>query len=111
NAAVDALDEYKEVHRSRALKTWTGRDGATCGTFRFTPDTGAAFLAAIEQRKARQVRAARRDGRREPFEAYAADALVELVTEARGGAPAMTSPRAMVIVHVAYESIARGALA
>ncbi len=24
------------MHRNRALKLWTGRDGATCGTFRFT---------------------------------------------------------------------------
>jgi len=71
---------------------------------------GAAFLAAIEDRKGKHVRAARRDGRREPFEAYAADALVELVTEDRGGEAGRTRPQSMVVVHVAYEAIARGFL-
>jgi hypothetical protein len=67
-------------------------------------------LAAIEARKDALVRAARRDGRREPFDAYAADALVELVTEARGtGQRSSSSPKTMVIVHVAYEAIVRGA--
>lgn len=111
NSVPAAIEEYKEVHRSRELTTWTGRDGATCGTFRLTSDVGAAFLAAIEGRKAKHVRAARRDGRREPFQAYAADALVELVTEERGSASAKTAPKSMVIVHVAYEAIVRGALA
>jgi hypothetical protein len=111
NADVSAAEEYKKVYQSRLLKTWTGRDGATCGTFRFTADAGAAFLAAIEERKAKHVRAARRDDRREPFEAYAADALVELVTEDRDGGGGRTRPKAMVIVHVAYEAITRGALA
>ena len=114
NADVSAADEYKKVHESRAVKTWTGRDGATCGSFRFTADAGAAFLAALEERKAKHVKAARREGRREPFDAYAADALVELVTEDRGtgnGGAARTRPKAMVIVHVAYEAIARGSVA
>ena len=110
NSAHAAIEDYKEVHRSRELKTWTGRDGATCGTFRLTPDAGAAFLTAIEERKAKHVRAAQREGRREPFRAYAADALVELVTESRNSAGAKTAPKSMVIVHVAYEAIARGAL-
>ncbi|MGH9009478.1 MAG: DUF222 domain-containing protein [Acidimicrobiia bacterium] len=111
NADLSAAEEYAKVQQSRQLKTWTGRDGATCGTFRLSAHDGAAFLAAIEERKARHVRAARRDGRREPFDAYAADALVELVTEDRGGDGGGTRPRTMVIVHVAYEAISRGALA
>jgi hypothetical protein len=111
NADVSAAEEYAKVHEGRQLKTWTGRDGATCGTFRFTAHDGAAFLAAIEERKAKHVRAARREGRRESFDAYAADALVELVTEDRRGDEGRTRPRTMVIVHVAYEAITRGALA
>jgi hypothetical protein len=110
NADDSASEEYKRVHRSRALKTWVGRDGATCGTFRFTSDAGAAFLAAIEERKAKHVKAARHEGRREPFEAYAADALAELVTEERGGNGGRTRPKTMVIVHVAYEALLRNAL-
>jgi len=75
----------------------------------------AAFMAAVEEHKAKHVKAARREGRREPFEAYAADALAELVTEPRevrgGGKSARTGPKHMVVVHVAYEAINRGALA
>jgi hypothetical protein len=110
NADESASEEYKRVHRSRALKTWVGRDGATCGTFRLTSDAGATFLAAIEERKAKHVKAARHEGRREPFEAYAADALAELVTEERGGTAGGTRPKTMVIVHVAYEALRRDAL-
>lgn len=59
------------------------------------------------------MKAARREGRREPFPAYAADALVELVTEARGAPDPQrrTAPKHMMIVHVAYEAIVRGAVA
>ncbi|MCA1844588.1 MAG: HNH endonuclease [Actinobacteria bacterium] len=111
NADDSAADEYKKVHAGRELKMWTGRDGAFCGSFRITADAGASFLAAVEARKDQHVKAARREGRREPFGAYAADALVELVTEERDGGGGRTRPGVMVVVHVAYESIARGALA
>lgn len=112
NADLSAAEEYRKLHASRSLKTWVGRDGAACGSFRFTGDVGAAFFAAIEERKAQHVKAARRDGRREPFEVYAADALVELVTEERGGeAVGSSRPKTAVIVHVDYETIARGAVA
>lgn len=108
---VSAGEECEAVYRSRSFKSWVGRDGALCGMFRYTPDAGAGFLAAVEARKDVLVRAARRDGRREPFEAYAADALVELVTEGRGAERGSSSPKRMVVVHVAYEAIVRGALA
>jgi hypothetical protein len=106
--ADSAGEEYEQVHRGRAFRSWTGRDGAFCFDGRLPADAGAEFLVALEERKARHVKAAQRDGRREPFEAYAADALVELVTEDRGGERRRTRPRSMVIVHVAYEAIVRG---
>jgi hypothetical protein len=111
NVDVSAAGEYKKVHTSREYRTWTGRDGAVCGSFRLTAEAGAALNAAVEDRKAEHVKAARRDGRREPFPAYAADALVELVTERRGAPEAgrRTMPKQMMIVHVAYEAIIRGA--
>ena len=113
NADESAVDEYRRVYAGREYRTWIGRDGAFCGSFRVTPDAGAAFDAAVEERKARHVMAARRDGRREPFPAYAADALVELVTEDRGAPDSRrrTTPKHTLIVHVAYEAIIRGAVA
>ncbi|MCA1843279.1 MAG: 13E12 repeat family protein, partial [Actinobacteria bacterium] len=112
-ADVSAADEYRKVFASRAYRSWVGRDGAFCGSFRFTADVGAAFMAAVEERKAEHVKAARREGRREPFEAYAADALAQLVTEPRSGDTgnsAKTGPKHMLVVHVAYEAITRGAV-
>jgi hypothetical protein len=114
NATVDAADEYKAVHRSRAHRSWIGRDGAYCYAGRMTADAGARFDAPLQERKERMFRAARREGRREPAEAYAADALLELVTENRiiGSEPGRrTRPKAMVIVHLSYEAMTRGSLA
>ena len=110
--AESAAEESRAVHRSREFRNWIGRDGAVCFSGRLTPDAGAGFLAAIEDRKASHVKAARREQRREPFGAYAADALVELVTEERrSDAERRSRPQAMVIVHVSYEAMVRGAVA
>lgn len=39
---VSADEEYQAVHRSRVFRSWIGRDGAVCGNFRYTPDTGGS---------------------------------------------------------------------
>lgn len=111
SVGASADEEDKAVHRSRRLRSWTGRDGAVCGSFRFTAAAGAGFLAAIDDRKGALLRAAQQEGRHEPFEALAADALQQLVTEERGGDEVRSRPKAMVVVHVAYEALMRGALA
>jgi hypothetical protein len=114
NATVDATEEYKAVHRGRQHRSWMGRDGAYCYAGRVTAEAGAEIDARIEERKERIFRAARREGRREPAEAYAADAVLELITEDRLAETKpgrRTRPKAMVIVHVSYEAITRGSLA
>lgn len=114
--ATDASgeEELNAVHRSRELRTWIGRDGAYCGSWRLPADRGAEFQVVLDERKEKIARAARKEGLREPFGAYAADALVQLVSEAsgaaRGGLKMSSRPKAMVVVHVAYEAIVRGAL-
>lgn len=110
-ADVSAGEEYEKLHRSRSHRSWVGRDGAVCGQYRFTGEAGAEFLAALDARKRILVRGAQRDGRREPFEAHAADALFQLVTEERGAGRSSSQPKAMVVVHVAYEAIMRGGVA
>jgi hypothetical protein len=108
---LSAEEESKAVYEGRNLRDWVGRDGAVCGSFRFPGGSGAEFLAILHARKEELAREARREGRREPFEAYAADALLELVTQPREDTPKRSGPKAMVVVHVAYEAITRGALA
>lgn len=91
--------QHDAVHRSRYLRHWTGHDGAFRVDGRLTPEAGAAVLAALKPHHERIFGEARRAGRRESAEAYAADALVAL---ARGDA--VSGPRATVQVRVDHEA-------
>ncbi|MBO0748119.1 MAG: DUF222 domain-containing protein, partial [Acidimicrobiaceae bacterium] len=68
----------EKIHASRYLRTWTSSDGAFEGRFRLTPDHGAILGSALDIEEAAVFAAARRDGRYETSQAYAADALVNL---------------------------------
>jgi hypothetical protein len=71
----------RQLHVSRRARSWTGPDGAYELSARLAPDAGARFAAAWEGHTDRIFGEARKAGRREPREAYAADALVALATE------------------------------
>ena len=82
---------------------------------RLTPDDGAVVLASLEPHRQRIFKEARREGRREPTEAYAADALVALADAGRGagegsGARRRSSrgPRATIHVRVDHSALVRG---
>ena len=49
------------------------------GLHRLTPEVGGAFKAAVEAEAQRIFRERRKNGEREPLEAYAAEALANLV--------------------------------
>ncbi|MGH8825851.1 MAG: HNH endonuclease signature motif containing protein [Jiangellaceae bacterium] len=68
------------LHRRRALRRFTGPDGAWTLIAKGTPQAGAVINTALDPIIDQIFRAARRDGRREPYEAYAFDALVFLTT-------------------------------
>ena len=107
----EAGSEHERLRRTRGFRTWTGKDGAFCFTGRATPEAGAEFLAAIEERQAKVLKAARANGERDSFDAYALDALMELVIEERdSGTVRRTRPGATVVVHVAYEALIRGSV-
>src|SRR5438445_6937228 len=90
------------MHRSRYLRSWTGRDGAVGFDARLTPGGGVLGLAALDVRRQRIFAEARAAGRREPLDAYAADAHVEM---ARGHS---ATPGAMVHVRVDHDAFTRG---
>ena len=93
-AQPGADDRYAAIRASRRFRTWTGNDGAFCFDGRLTPDAGALLKAAVDAEADKIFREARANGVREPFDAYAADALVRVATRARGeGEPA--APRVM----------------
>jgi hypothetical protein len=105
-AVLDELVRYEQIRRKRFVRHWTDHDGAVRLEARLTPDAGAAVIAAMDAQRERIFREARRAGRREPGEAYAADALVELVT--RPGDVGRSGPKAMVHVLVDHAALIRG---
>lgn len=95
-------DAYERIRRARYLRQWTDRDGAVRLDARLAPDDGARLIVAVQARADRISAEARDSGRREPAEAYAADALVSLA-DGRGA-----GPRALVHIHVDHAAFTRG---
>ncbi len=87
-------DQYERIHRGRYLRCWTDPDGAGRGAWRLTPDAHARVSAALDAHLEQTFTDARREGRRESREAYAADALVALAD----GIPA-TAKGVKVVIH------------
>ncbi|MGH9094275.1 MAG: hypothetical protein ACRDXE_03860, partial [Acidimicrobiales bacterium] len=81
-AAARSVEEDRErarrIHAGRYVKTWLDDDGAGRLEARLTPEGLARLEAALSPFETAVIDAARREGRREPFAAYRADALVEL---------------------------------
>jgi hypothetical protein len=83
----DQKADYDAIHRDRSLRTWTDSEtGAFRLDARITPDAGASLLAALRPETDRVFHAARQAGTHETHDAYAADALVALVTNGCGTA-------------------------
>ena len=99
------VEGYERVRKNRYLRHWTDAEGAWRLEARLCPDEGAKVLAALDVHGRRIFAGARRDGRREPYDAYAADALVAL---AEGGGGGGKGPKAVVQVRVDHAALVRG---
>ena len=108
-ACPDLEVRRREIHARRFLREWTDADGAWHLRMGHNPEVGAQVMAALAPLRDRLFHRARGEGRHEPLEAYAADALVEAVC-AKGDSPAAHSPRAgtKVIVRVDLPTLLRG---
>src|SRR4051794_7684225 len=104
-AVPDAEARRAKNHAERFLRTWNDAEGRWHLHLRDNPEVGAAMLAALLPLRDRLFRKARSEGRSEPSEAYAADALVQAVTapEAR---PARSG--AKTIVRIDLGALLRG---
>lgn len=101
-AAVAGDEEATErIRRGRYLRHWTDREGGVRLQARLAPDDAAPLISVIETTAERLRAEARRSGSPEPGEAYAADALVSLVSGHR-------APRAVVHVHISQTALERG---
>lgn len=101
------LASYERARAGRYLRHWADDEGAVRLDARLAPDDGAKLLAAIDVERSRIFAEARSAGRREPYEAYAADALVALANGPSGGGGG-TGPGAMVHVRVDHAALVRG---
>jgi Domain of unknown function (DUF222) len=77
---------HRRIHRERRLRRWTDAEGGWNIQGRSTPDAGALINAALDPIIDEVFRTARREGRHEPRDAYAFDALLELARRARSRA-------------------------
>jgi hypothetical protein len=101
---IDLEARRRRIHERRSLRSWTDADGVGNLHLRDNPEVVARVMAAVDPVRDKLFKEARTDGRREPTEAYAADALVEIVCgEAQG-----SCPQAKLLVRADLEVVLRG---
>jgi hypothetical protein len=83
-AAESDAERAARLRSKRFLRTWVDDDGIGCGLWKVPPADHARVMAAIDGVKNTIFHEARREGRRESAEAYAADALVAIAEKATG---------------------------
>jgi hypothetical protein len=77
-ADPDPEERRRRIHARRHLRSYTDAEGAWHLRVLNNPEVGAFIMAALAPLTDRLFKKARTEGRREPVEAYAADALAEL---------------------------------
>jgi hypothetical protein len=90
----------RRIHERRYLRTWADPEGARMLQMRDNPEVVAGIMATLEPIRDELFEAARKDGRREPQEAYAADALAELARRADRGSVDGRPRRAKILARV-----------
>ncbi|HLN41168.1 MAG TPA: DUF222 domain-containing protein [Acidimicrobiales bacterium] len=99
---------YEAVRKSRFFRHWSDSDGAFRGEFKLTPDAGAMMLASLDVRANELFDRARKSENHESPAAYAADALVDLVTRSPGGGNVKSGGSAVVHLRVDATALRRG---
>src|SRR3954452_21958505 len=107
-AAVEDQDEkHRRIHDERHVRSWTGPDGAWRMATQGPPEAGAKFMARLQPIIDALFKAARAQGRREPVEAYAFDALMRLA-DGNEAVPKARAGTTKVLVRVDLETLVRG---
>jgi hypothetical protein len=105
-AHPDPEERRRNIHRERYLRSFTDREGGWNLHVRNNPEVGAGIMARLDEITDEIFHLAYREGRREPREAYAADALARL---AAGDCKAPKgSARPKVIFRVDWAAYLRG---
>ena len=109
-AARSGEETHRQIEAGRRLRTFTDGEGAWNLTMRATPEAGAEIMSVLGPLRDRAFDLARREGRAESSEAYAADALVDMARRAAGAAGEMQAPvtPTKVIVRIDWDALVRG---
>ncbi len=100
---------HRRIHQRRHLRTWRDAEGAWHAGMYGTTVDGAGIEAALEPLIDELFTKARAEGRREPREAYAFDALVLLAKRTTSGEErAKPSLRYTTIVRADLDALRRG---
>lgn len=78
----DPDGSHRRIHAHRKLTHWSDTEGARHGAWTMTPEASAEIEAILDAFCDKIFHQARRDGSREPLEAYRADALVAMARAA-----------------------------
>ena len=109
NAEADPEAAVRRAHAKRSCRTWTDADGITGHLHMSGPVAEMARVDnAIRHRADKTFRQARAAGRREPAEAYAFDAAIELLTGGGDGRAAPAGSDAKIIVRIDHSALVRG---
>jgi hypothetical protein len=93
-------------HAGRRLRMWTANDGMVEGHFKVTPEVGGRFRAVIDAGTHRIFRIRRASGPHESHDAYAADALADLLPRSTVTGEAPTASKTVTNVHVVIDHTA-----
>lgn len=106
---IDLEARRRRIHERRYLRTWDDAEGARLLQLRDNPEVVAGIMATLEPVRDELFETARKEGRREPLEAYAADALAELARRADGtNTSGKPSRRAKIVARVDLPALLRG---
>jgi hypothetical protein len=103
-AAVDPEELHRRQRAARSFRHWRDSEGMVCFRGALAPEDGIPFVNRLDAECDRIRRAARREGSAEPWEAQAADALVQLTAGSGKG----RSRSADVVVVVDLRAWRRG---
>ncbi len=108
HADPDPEASRARIHAKRSYRTWTDPDGTGHLHLSGPSDVIARMDNAVRHRCDRLFRDARRDGRREPTDAYAFDAAAELLTSGGDSTPVPAGADAKILVRVDLPALLRG---
>ncbi|MCU1484259.1 MAG: protein of unknown function endonuclease, partial [Actinomycetia bacterium] len=107
-AAIDESERHEAIRRKRSAREWIGDDGAWHLHLKGTKDAGATFMARHRPFVDAEFKRARKEGRREPLEAYAFDGMMAMAEAAASGGDGKAPSPVKVILRADLPAILRG---